>query len=95
MYADDTTLFCNFDTTYNSEIINFELEQIYRWLCSNKLSLNVGKTKYACFHTAQLIVAYPGLKINNIIIERVTAFKFLGLIMSSNMNRINISTTWH
>ena len=26
MYADDTTLFCNFDTTCNSEKINSELE---------------------------------------------------------------------
>ena len=85
MYADDTTLFCNFDTTCNSEKINSELEKIYRWLCSNKLSLNVGKTKFACFHTAQRIVAYPELKINNVIIDRVTEFNFLGLIISSNM----------
>ena len=27
MYADDTTLFCNFDTTCNSEKINSELEK--------------------------------------------------------------------
>ena len=85
MYADDTTLFCNFDTTCNSEKINSELEKIYRWLCSNKLSLNVGKTKFACFHTAQRIVAYPELKINNFIIDTVTEFNFLGLIVSSNM----------
>ena len=85
VYVDDTTLFCNFDTTCNSEKINSELKKIYRWLCSNKLSLNVGKTKFACFHTAQRIVAYPELKINNIIIDRVIEFNFLGLIMSSNM----------
>ena len=80
MYADDTTLFYNFDTTCNSEKINSESEKIYRWLCSNKLSLNVGKTKFACFHTAQRIVAYPELKINNFIIDRVTEFNSLGLI---------------
>ena len=85
LYADDTTLFCNFDITCNSEKINSELEKIYRWLCSNKLSLNVGKTKFACFHTAQRIVAYPELKMNNFIIDRVTEFNFLGLIISSNM----------
>ena len=85
MYADDTTLFCNFDRTCNLEKINSELEKIYRWLCSNKLSLNVGKTKFACFHTAQRIVAYPELKINNIIIDRVAEFNFLRLIISSNM----------
>ena len=76
---------CNFDTTCNSEKNNSELEKIYRWLCSNKLSLNVGKTKFACFHTAQRIVAFPELKINNIIIDRVTEFNVLGLIIFSNM----------
>ena len=50
-----------------------------------QLSLNVGKTKFAYFHTAQQIVAYPKLKISNIIIDRVTEFNFLGLIISSNM----------
>ena len=85
MYADDTTLFCNCDTTCNSEKTISELEKLYRGLCSNKLSLNVGKTKYACFHTAQPIVAYPELKTNNIIIDRVTEFNFIGLIISSNI----------
>ena len=54
MYADDTTLFCNFDNTQNEFTINNELDKldnVYRWLCSNKLSLNVSKTKYMCFHT--------------------------------------------
>ena len=82
---------CNFDTTCNSEKINSELEKIYRWLCSNKLSLNVAKTKFSCFHTAQRIVAYPELKINNIILNRVTEFNFLVLIISSNMKGKNIS----
>ena len=49
MYADDTTLFCNFDNIRNNTIINTELEKVYGWLCSNKLSLNVGKTKYMCY----------------------------------------------
>ena len=62
MYADDTTLFCNFDNIRNNTILNTELEKVYRWLCSNKLSLNVGKTKYMCFHTAQKKVIFSGSK---------------------------------
>ena len=38
-----------------------------------------------CFHTAQRIAVYPELEINNIIIERVTEFNFLGLIVSSKI----------
>ena len=51
MYADDTTLFCNFHNVYSENKINSELDNIFDWLCSNKLSLNVSKTKFACFHT--------------------------------------------
>ena len=29
MYADDTTLFCNFDNIRNNTIINTELEKVY------------------------------------------------------------------
>ena len=50
-----------------------------------KLSLNVNKTKYMCFHTSKKTVTYPKLKINNVIIDRVNDFKFLGLIISSNL----------
>ena len=32
MYADDTTLFCNFDNIRNNTIINTELEKVYGWL---------------------------------------------------------------
>ena len=83
--TDDTTLFCNFDNIRNNTIINTELEKVYGWLCSNKLSLNVGKTKYMCFHTAQKKVIYPDLKINNNCIDRVSEFNFLGLIISSDL----------
>ena len=53
MYADDTTLFCNYDNHCSEDVINAELNNVYSWLCSNRLSLNVEKTKYVSFHTAQ------------------------------------------
>ena len=46
------------------------------------------KTKYVSFHTAQKTVIYPDLKINNIIIDRVAQFNFLGFIISSDLK-------WH
>ena len=65
LFADDTTLdnpLRTFDmigtqNKYNkarlSDNINLELEKIYNWLCANKLSLNIGKTKYMIFHFRQ------------------------------------------
>ena len=54
----DTTLFCSFDSNCNEDVLNAELKNVYSWLCSNRLSLNVEKTKYVSFHTAQKTVIY-------------------------------------
>ena len=53
MYADDTTLFCNINNDINDNEINRQLNTINEWLLSNKLSLNIKKTKYMVFHTNQ------------------------------------------
>ena len=51
-YADDTNLFTpmvnNMDNFF--EVVNMELNKIFQWLCVNKLSLTVKKTKYIIFH---------------------------------------------
>ena len=47
MYADDTTLFCDFDNINNTEeTINDELLKLTEWLGCNLLCLNVNKTKF-------------------------------------------------
>ena len=86
MYADDTTLYCNLGDL-SENIINNELTKVSELLAANKLSLNVKKTKYMMFHTPQKKVTYPELKINNILIERVSEFSFLDIIFNSNLKR--------
>ena len=56
-----------------------ELCKITEWLSANKLSLNVNKTKCMIFHSYKKTVLYPKLFIDNIEIERVDYFNFLGL----------------
>ena len=86
MYADDMTSFCNIDNNVTEDVINRELFKIYEWLRANKLALNVSKTKFLVFHTRNKSVRYPSLKINGKLIERVTQFNFLGLILESNIS---------
>ena len=85
MYADDTTLYCNINQDIGEEDINAELLKLWEWLCANKLSLNIAKTKYMVFHTNKRNVIYPNLKVNNNNIERVAQFNFLGVILHSHM----------
>ena len=100
LYADDTTLdspLCTFDASSNnnkydrntlSTNINYELNLVFEWLCMNKLSLNIKKTKFMIFHNRQRNVEslIPTLTINQHAIERVRDFNFLGLTFDEHMS---------
>ena len=96
IYADDTTLIepiCTFahhdlDSKILSEAANIELNRVVEWMSLNKLSLNVKKTKMMVFHYKQRKLGHiiPKLKINNIEIERVKEFNFLGITIDEHMS---------
>lgn len=96
MFADDTNLlssFCDFKMNDGEnmsnvcENINNELSKVYDWLCVNKLSLNISKTKAMTFSFKQRRrLELPKLSINNIEIENVNNFKFLGVNIDKNLS---------
>ena len=60
-----------------------ELQAVYNWLCVNKLSLNVSKTRCIFFKNPKIAtVNRPyNLEINNEKIECVPEFNFLGIML--------------
>ena len=84
MYADDTTLYYDL-RDLSEDRINTELTKVSEWLAANKLSLNVKKTKYMVFHTPQKNVTYLEIKINYILIDRVSEFSLLCITFNSNL----------
>ena len=89
-YADDTNLFNSLHNIVDLDIINTELDKVFIWLATNRLSLNIGKTKFIIFHNKnkdiqQLDLAL-NIKINNVPIERVNNFNFLGVSLDENLN---------
>ena len=89
LYADDPTLFRTIGHSIllqNSNVndqLNQKLLQVYESLAVNKLSLNINKTKFMIFHPYQKDISQltPTLKINNMEIEKVSDFNFLGVIL--------------
>ena len=78
----------NQSTNQNAIQINAELTKIVDRLTVNKLSLNIKKPKLMIFCSKQRILKsteIPNIIINHIPIERVTYFKFLGVIIDSNL----------
>ena len=41
MYADDTTLYCNFNKDINEMMTNRKLHKVSTWLSANKLALHM------------------------------------------------------
>ena len=98
MFADDTNLFhsqANIKTLFN--IVNNELNKLNGWFKANKLSLNVDKTKYTFFHKLnqrdKIPLKLPNLNLNNSIIKRESAIKFLGIIIDENLTWTNHIST--
>ena len=88
MYADDTTLSSNLNNMNienASLLLNTELKHVSDWLACNKLSLNIDKTKYMLFHRKRKNIINPSISINNVNIERVHSFNFLGLTLNTNL----------
>ena len=90
IYADDTNLFLTHkDISYLFETENLQLEWINQWFISNKLSLNVSKTKYSFFHKPSkrddISLLLPNLNINNSEIQRSECLKFLGVLLDKNL----------
>ena len=88
MYADDTTLYFNledFNSVTMNDDINSCLDKINVWLKLNKLTVNVSKTKFIIFHKRR-DVPDLNLSLNNINIESVSHFTFLGIILDTALS---------
>ena len=77
--------------------MNKELDNLNEWFRSNKLSLNVDKTKCTFFHkkskSDDIPLKLPDLCINNINICREKSMKFLGVLLDDHLtwtNHINL-----
>ncbi len=59
---------------------------VNNWLKVNKLLLNIKKSKYMIFHTKKEKVLSLTLKIDNVNIEQVAEFNFLGLSLDEHLD---------
>ena len=91
LYADDTSLTdsgCDLDSLLCE--INNHLPAVYDWLCSNKLTLNLTKTKYIIFMPRQKesYNLYPPLTVANVYFDKSSGVKYLGVYIDCHL-------TWH
>ena len=86
LFADDTNLFCHGKNLNELlKTMEGELNRLKIWFDINKLSLNINKTKLMIFGN-QKIDDEITLRINNVPIERVYEYKFLGVIIDHRLS---------
>ena len=87
--TDDTNLFYAEQNIKTFDTVNIELQKISKRLISNKLSLNVTKTKYSFFHKVSkkdnFLLVLPKLSICNNEIKRFESIKFVGVFLFENL----------
>ena len=89
LFADDTNIFLshmNLDRLMS--IANCELALIANWFASNKLSLNLSKTKFIIFCNSrkQYAKTQVKIKLNDVVIEQVCSVKFLGVNIDERLS---------
>ena len=93
LFADDTTFQLsgvNLDGLF--EIANSELEKASVWFTSNKLTLNVKKTKFMLFSEKKAPVVTNILKVGDKLVEQVGSnckekyFRFVGHVLDENLS---------
>ena len=86
LFADETNIFCSSTSLHDlQDTINRELDKLLVWFSVNRLSLNLGKTNYMLFRSRPPDNELA-LKINNVVLPRVAATKFLGIIIDDKLS---------
>ena len=86
LFTDDTNIFCSSTSLHDlQDTINRELGKLFVWFSVNRLSLNLGKTNYMLFRSRPPDNELA-LKINNVVLPRVAATKFLGIIIDDKLS---------
>ena len=91
LYADDTVIYISHSDYITAvHLIQTDLEGVYSWCDSNKLTINCKKTKFCLYGMRSIIrkgkMLDIKLSLNNQILEQVCSYKYLGLILDEHLN---------
>ena len=81
-------LFCSHKNSQNVQaIVNNKLHKVSKWFCSNKLSLNLNKTRYMILSKSKTNEPFS-VQINGFEIVQTHIYKYLGVIIDDKLK-------WH
>ena len=67
--------------------VNLELEEVFTWLVSNEITLNLKKSKFMMVtNTNKQNILDFCIKINNAPLENCKSYKYLGVVIDEKLN---------
>ena len=87
LYADDIFIFRPISSPSVMSLLQRDLDSISSWLTSHLLQLNSSKSKYIIFSrkSPSLFDGFPSLEISSSSIERVSSFRYLGVLLTPTL----------
>ena len=89
LFANDASLFYeNRNLIALATNVNIELQKVHTWLCANRVSLHVDKSKYVIFHPVQKKISLNDVRLmmNDKILKNDSFIKYLGVYIDSHLN---------
>ena len=88
LFADDTGILNSNDNPKHIEKqLNKDLNSLFKWLCANKISLNVTKTEVVLFQQTNRTAEYDiQLKLNGKYLEKSESVKYLGIQLDQHLS---------
>ena len=65
--------------------VNQEIAKVYAWLTSNKLTLNIAKSKFMVISNKKSISKELRISINDSTLEQCDRYKYLGVMIDKNL----------
>ena len=87
MYADDTCTVCFVETLKTlTDVVNQKMRLISEWCNFNKICIEASKSKYMyMLITNRLIINNIQVKLSDALLEEVTTFKYLGMMIDNKL----------
>ena len=87
LFADDTFLCAqNADFQSLETEVNIEIQKVFQWLISNKLTLNIAKSKFMIISNSKSKPERFQISLNDSQLEECDKYKYLGVIIDKNLS---------
>jgi len=86
LYADDLLLYRPIRSSSDYQALQEDVDALADWILAHKLQFNCGKCKSMLVTRKRESITPPTVKVNDLPLERVYSYKYLGILITSDLS---------